>query len=543
MKCFFLACLLASHLSAVELEVCPEKVPPEHIVLQSNEAKCVQLKIEVANQSNSLKNMIKDLGEDTSHIIPLSKMDNSLLKDVATIMEQAFKQEDEVIRDKLASITKSNSDKLLALIEATSFLDIPPVLHAGLYLLSKKIFEEDLPRLGTLNADGYLAYKKKVLKSLPNDLTRLMLEQNWSIFPPTLIATLKHAGDVKAVAFSPVGTYILTASGDKTMLWDANVSGDNAKPLATLKHIAQVRKVAFSPDGKVFLTASNDKTVKIWDANTREDSAKPLATLRHDNAATAATFSPDGKTILTGLRGPTAQLWAANATGEKNQPLATFRHGSDITVVAFSPDGKTIWTAGSGRDKITVKQWSVSGNDKPLATLELSGTGVVNGIAFSQDTRALVTGSDKTTNLWDTSARGDDVKPLATLKRGTRVWDAAFSKDGKYIVTGTDDGTVDLWNASVRGDNANPLMTLKLKGSVYAVAFSSNDRSILTGSGDNTTKLWDVRYADQLSLPAAQIVLYARQENLTAEKLPKHLLGELDNQAKSYLRKVTKTAK
>ena len=70
-----------------------------------------------------------------------------------------------------------------------------------------------------------------------------------------------HTGWVNGVAFSPVGEYLVSGSGDTTIiLW--NLKGD---PLATLTgHTAGVNDVAVSPDGRLIASASDDGTVKLW---------------------------------------------------------------------------------------------------------------------------------------------------------------------------------------------------------------------------------------------------------------------------------------
>jgi WD40 repeat protein len=207
-----------------------------------------------------------------------------------------------------------------------------------------------------------------------------------------------HMRAVMAVAWSPDDQWLATGSKDKTAkIWSANTG---AERLTLAGHNAAIHAVTFAPDGKVLATGSADGKVRLWSVSSGECLR---ALTNHADAVLSLACSPDGKLLATGGADRTARLWDTR-TGQELHLLAG--HANGVTAVSFSPDGERLLTAGGGTwlyanasREYQVRLWDVASGRQLLAFV--AHTNAVYAAAFSADGRGLVTGSgDNTARIW-----------------------------------------------------------------------------------------------------------------------------------------------
>jgi WD40 repeat protein/serine/threonine protein kinase len=321
-----------------------------------------------------------------------------------------------------------------------------------------------------------------------------------------------HTSYLYPVVYSPDGRWIASGGWDRRVcLWDARTG----ELCTTFPHRGTVRALAFGPDSSWLVSACDwADQLQVWDVATgrrRQEVKGPGPVVQ------AVTVSPDGTWIAAVERGGVVSV-SEMATGREVASWRGDRVWLEKKALAYSPDGR--WLAGTGEDKELIDIWDAQTHQR---SARLAGhTGPIYFVAFSPDGRRLASaGNDRTVRIWDVTTE----ECVAVLHGHTdEVFAVAFHPDGTRLASAGRDRVIWLWDLATWQEVA------RLQGHlsyIFSLAFSPDGKSLVSSSGDGTVRLWDtaplaVRYQARREAEALRP---------KAEQLVERLFGEQNDPA------------
>ncbi len=295
-----------------------------------------------------------------------------------------------------------------------------------------------------------------------------------------LTTYVQHSDWIAALAWSPNGAYIASASYDKTVqVWDpltgitqtmyAGHSGFWSKK--------RIYSICWSPDSTCIVSGSDDRTAQIWDASTGD----PLAVYTNHHAGViAVSWSSNGKFIAS-ASDVVARVW----NPDTRETLSTYDwFGRGVQTLAWSPDSSRL-AIGVRNDVVYVYDYTKENGGKANAVEYREHRDFVQSLAWSPDSRRLASASnDKTVRIWDPYTG----HTLLTYRGHTDAVKAvAWSPDGMHIASAGVDNTVQVW------DPQTGSCTFIYGGhfaTVYALAWSHAGSLVASGDAHNRVQIW-----------------------------------------------------
>jgi WD40 repeat protein len=212
----------------------------------------------------------------------------------------------------------------------------------------------------------------------------------------------------------------------------------------------------------------------------------------------AVFFPAEPNQVLTAGTDPKLRWWDAES-GKELDTLSLPYRGTQGLAVALSPDERfaLVGSFGQGRSHWNVYLWDL--DDRVLIrTFKGHGNffrgGAVTSVAFSPDGRFAVSGSnDGTARVWEV-ATGEEVRCLSAHRK--KVNAVAFSPDGRRVLSAGDDKALRLWDAQT-GDQLRSMEGHA--GEVLCACFSPDGRFAASGGKDQTARLWDTEAGREIA--------------------------------------------
>jgi len=296
-----------------------------------------------------------------------------------------------------------------------------------------------------------------------------------------------HTTRVSAVAVLPDGRRIVTSSNDRhtLRLWDLK-EGVVLKKMAG--HRANVRALAVSRDGRLIASGDENGELIVWHGDTG-DSLVP-AFKAHTGKIHSLDFSSDGSMLASGSWDDTTKLWNTNTWQPSGEPISC---GADVNCIRYSPSSELLAIA-------TDKNILVYNVSKRFCVAKFFGHAVDNSVynyslAWMPDaTQLLSAGShtDYTIRVWD-ALTWKQVSDIWTGHTGT-INSIVVDTSGTLLASASSDKCVRLLRLS------DPSM--KHSDNVHCAAFSVDGRHILSGGDDLKISEWELPKG--LSLVSAQ---------------------------------------
>ncbi len=325
----------------------------------------------------------------------------------------------------------------------------------------------------------------------------------------SLFCTSPDTPGLNAAAFSRDGSFLVT--GDQTGLVQildpqtgdllrefqrveppssqvqiAEVDGENLQDESTPRNIP-VRSISTRPtQAPQIAVAFDDGWIPVFNPTT----GKISSPLWIGNRPNVSGVSPNGTWLVAGSENGRVSVWNLG----NGRRLSTSTHRGGVLAMAFSPRENKVVTAGG--DSIAVTNLS---SEKELYRIPVQSP--IRDIAFSPDGSWFVTASDDhRIRTWETLTGNEQ----HAMSQDGVVTEVVVSSDGKWIASTGDDRTARMWDAQTGAE----IFQIPLSASGAQLAFANDDKWLVTTDANGAIAIWDVSVMTlpALSVPSGGIV-------------------------------------
>jgi WD40 repeat protein len=290
---------------------------------------------------------------------------------------------------------------------------------------------------------------------------------------PVLQPLGEHLLGALALAWQPHGQRFATAGQDGAVaLWDA---GSAAAVKRWKPGVAPTQALAWSPDGELLATATG-KVVSLWDREGGKRHSFAPAT----HTAVALAFDRPGTDLGVALNGEIA----VHRIEKSRYETRRYKWPAACLTVNFSGNGRFL---ASGMADGSLHFWNRStGKDSQMRGYD----GKVQLVGFSDNSRYLASSAGNEVVLWDFSGRGPEgTKPIVLSGHTERVDSFAWQPGGEHLVSGGRDWRVALWRP---GKAKQPVDVQLVDSEISVVRWSADGKRVVVGEKQGRVSLFDL---------------------------------------------------
>ena len=284
-----------------------------------------------------------------------------------------------------------------------------------------------------------------------------------------------HTREVRSLAFSLDGTFLVSGSHDNTVnLWDIQTGG----VIKTFHgHTKWVFSISISPDCTMIASGSEDQTIQLWDAQTGECYCVIDG---HNAMVHSVSFSPtNSKLLMSASFDNTIRQWDTDG----HQIGSTY----EGNCVAFSSDG-THFVSWKYEKTVAIVQDFDSG--VVVAELKLPGNGF-QCCCFSPGGKFVAGSAGHTIYIWDIT--GLDPCLVETLTGHTD--DTTSLTFSSSLISSSGDRSIKFWQIGT--SSANPVApdsesSLLASVSIRSVSLQATDGIAISSDSAGVVKTWDI---------------------------------------------------
>ena len=265
-----------------------------------------------------------------------------------------------------------------------------------------------------------------------------------------------HTDAVNALAVSPCGTQVCTASDDYAVkVFSIAKGGFEAN---VTRFTLPVRAIAWSADGKYVAAGGEDTAIKV--IKMEDKSVQFLLECTRSKCIKSLAFDPRGDFLAATDDNGACFVWVLRPQSDDEEPgdvvlnatLAPVATGESplLNTAAWRPDGEILAVPGRENDVMFLER----GTFKELEWTLKAHTAPISLLRWSPNGKYLLTASqDNTVIIWDVKKKAAVSKMTDTQQL---VCGASWKSSGNTVALINGDGQWAIWNDAVPAKYASP---------------------------------------------------------------------------------------